>query len=371
MLDPRVRQLADLVIHHSCQLQPGEKVLIEAVDVPPQLVTSLMQAATGAGARPLILLKSQQITRRLLLDAQPEQLDIMAEAERHLMSSVEAYIGVRGGNNVSELSDVPPEQLRLYESRVWRPVHLNIRVPHTRWTLLRWPNPAMAQLAQQSTESFEDFYFRVCTVDYRRMAEAMKPLVELMARTDEVRLVAPGTDLRFSIRGIPTIPCAGERNIPDGELFTAPVRDSVQGTIRYNTPSLYRGVTHERVTFTFRDGCIVDATSTHPEDLEAILETDEGARYVGEFAIGVNPHITQPMKDTLFDEKIAGSIHFTPGKCYDEAYNGNNSQVHWDLVLLMTPEYGGGEIHFDGRVVRKDGRFVVPELEPLNPENLS
>jgi aminopeptidase len=237
--------------------------------------------------------------------------------------------------------------------------------------VLRWPTPSMAQMAEMSTSAFEDFYFNVCTLDYARMAKAMTPLVELMQKTDRVRLRGPrDTDLQFSIKGIPAIPCDGRVNIPDGEVFTAPVKLSVNGVIHFNCPTIYRGVTHNDIRLVFREGKIVEATSTSTDKLNEVLDADAGARYVGEFAIGFNPHCTKPMKDILFDEKIAGSIHFTPGACYDEASNGNKSDIHWDMVMRQTPESGGGEIYFDDRLVRKDGRFVVPELLGLNPENL-
>ena len=228
----------------------------------------------------------------------------------------------------------------------------------------------MAQMADMSTEAFEDFYFNVCCLDYSKMDRAMDALVALMERTDRVRLVAPGTDLSFSIKRLPAVKCAGKLNIPDGEVFTAPVRESVNGVISYNTPSLENGFTYTDIRFEFKDGKIVKATANDTVRINQQLDIDAGARYVGEFAIGVNPFITFPMKDTLFDEKIAGSFHFTPGSCYDECDNGNRSSQHWDLVLIQTPEYGGGEMYFDDVLVRKDGRFVLPELECLNPENL-
>ena len=198
----------------------------------------------------------------------------------------------------------------------------------------------------------------------------MDNLVDLMNRTDKVRLIAKDTDLTFSIKDIPAVKCAGSCNIPDGEVYTAPVRDSIHGVITYNTPSEYNSFTFEQVRLTFENGKIVACDGNDPARLEQIFNTDEGARYVGEFAIGVNPYITKPMNNILFDEKIAGSIHFTPGNCYDDAPNGNHSAIHWDLVLMMTPEYGGGEIWFDEVLIRKDGRFVLPELECLNPEHL-
>jgi aminopeptidase len=228
----------------------------------------------------------------------------------------------------------------------------------------------MAQMANMSTEGFEDFYFNVCNLDYAKLSKAMEPLVELMEATDRVRITGKETDLTFSIKGLPAIKCDGHRNIPDGEVFTAPVRESVNGVITFNTPALYEGFTFERVRLEFQDGKIVNATANDQKRLERILDTDEGARYIGEFALGLNPHILNPMKDTLFDEKISGSFHFTPGSCYDECDNGNKSAIHWDLVFIQRPEYGGGEIYFDDRLIRKDGRFVLPALEPLNPENL-
>ncbi|MFO7767789.1 MAG: aminopeptidase [bacterium] len=370
-MDPRYTRLAETLLHYSCTVQPGERLLIEAVDTPHEFVNELVRLASAAGAHPAVLLKSQAVHRELLLAASEEQLEAVAASELAYMERVDAYIGVRGSDNVSEYADVPPERMKLYERLVWKPVHLDVRVNRTRWVVLRWPAPSMAQLALMSTRAFEDFYFQVCTMDYRLMSEAMDPLKELMEATDRVRLTAPDTDLSFSIQGIPAIKCDGKRNIPDGEVYTAPVRESVNGTIAYNAPTLYRGVTHERVRFTVEDGRIIEADSTDPEHLTETLDTDAGARYFGEFAIGFNPYVRRPMKDILFDEKIAGSIHLTPGQAYAEADNGNRSQVHWDLVLMMDPESGGGEVWFDDVLVRKDGRFVQPELEALNPENLT
>lgn len=370
MTDPRHTRLAELLVGYSCAVQPGENVLIEAIDIPDRFVQELVRACGDAGGRPLVTLKSQAVWRALMNQGSAEQMALIGDYEAHRMRQVDCYIGLRGNANVSEWSDVPGDKMDLYESHFWKPVHQDVRVKDTRWVVLRWPNPSMAQLAQMSTEAFEDFYFRVCTLDYAKMSRAMAPLQERMEATDRVRLVAPGTDLTFSIQGIPAVPCDGKLNIPDGEVFTAPVRDSVEGTIRFNAPTLYQGVTHEDVELTFAGGRIVDATSSQPDHLNQVLDTDEGARHVGEFAIGFHPHIHRPMKDILFDEKIAGSIHFTPGQAYEEAYNGNDSRIHWDLVLMMDPAAGGGEVWFDDVLVRQGGRFVVSELEPLNPEHL-
>jgi aminopeptidase len=244
---------------------------------------------------------------------------------------------------------------------------LDHRVGRTKWVVLRWPSSAMAQQAGMSTEAFEDFYFKVCTLDYARMVPGMKALADLMRRTDRVHIKGPGTDLRFSIKGIGAQPCGGLRNIPDGEVFTCPVKDSVEGHVQYNAPTVYLGTSFDHIRLAFRGGRIVDATSSNTRRLNEILDSDAGARFIGEFAIGFNPHIREPMRDILFDEKIAGSFHFTPGQAYDNPGNGNKSQVHWDMVCIQRPEYGGGEIWFDGKLIRKDGLFVPKSLHKLNP----
>jgi aminopeptidase len=371
MTNPRIEKLADLLINYSCAVKSGENILIEAIDVPHAFTKALIRATANAGGRPLVALKSNEINRALMLAGTRDQWDTIADVERAQMERMHCYIGARGNSNVSELSDVPGDKQKIYEETVWRRVHHDIRIKKTRWCVLRWPNPSMAQMAEMSTEAFEDFFFNVCTLDYAKMAKAMQPLKHLMEKTDKVRLKGPNdTDLSFSIKGIPAIPCDGKVNIPDGEVFTAPVRDSVNGIIHFNAPTIYRGVTHNDIRLVFKNGKIVEATSTASEKLNEVLNADEGARYVGEFAIGFNPYCTKPMKDILFDEKIAGSIHFTPGSCYDEASNGNKSGIHWDMVMLQTPEVGGGEILFDDKVIRKNGIFTAPELLPLNPENL-
>jgi aminopeptidase len=371
MTDPRVKKLADLLINYSCALKPGEKVLIEAIDIPHSFTLALVESATAAGGHALVLLKSNQINRSLMLNGSDASWNLIADVEQLQMQNVQCYIGARGSDNISEMADVPADKQKIYETTVWKRVHHDIRIKKTRWVVLRWPSPSMAQMAEMSTEAFEDFYFNVCTLDYAKMSRAMKPLQDLMQKTDKVRLKGPGqTDLTFSIKGIPAITCDGRVNIPDGEVFTAPVRDSVNGIIQFNCPTIYRGTTHNDIRLTFANGKITEATSTATQKLNEVLNADEGARYVGEFAIGFNPYVTKPMKDILFDEKIAGSIHFTPGSCYDEASNGNKSSIHWDMVMRQEPEAGGGEVWFDDKLIRKDGKFVVKELEPLNPKNL-
>lgn len=370
MKDPRITLLAKNLINYSVNLKKGEKVLIENFGIQTELVTALVQEAYAAGGFPFVSLKDHQVDRALLMGAKEEQYEMLANFEAEVMKEMDAYIGLRAGNNISEQADVPSDKMAIHGRTIGKKVHRDIRVPKTKWVVLRYPTQSMAQLAKMSTEAFEDFYFDVCNLDYGKMSEAMDSLVELMDKTDRVRITGPGTDLSFSIKDIKAIKCAGEMNIPDGEVYTAPVKDSINGVISYNTPSPYQGFTFENVKLTFKDGKIIDAKANDTERITKIFDTDEGARYVGEFAIGVNPFIQTPMQDILFDEKIDGSFHFTPGQCYEEASNGNHSDIHWDLVNIQRPEYGGGEIYFDDVLIRKDGIFVIPELEKLNPQNL-
>lgn len=370
-MDERMKKLAYNLVNYSVGVKKGEKVWINYIgENTIDFAKLLIKEVYEAGGLPFPHYENQKINRELLMGCCEQQLEIMSDIDCRMMEQMDCFIGVRAPENASELADVPKEKLALYEKIYSSKVHHEIRVPKTRWVVLRYPTDGMAQLMDTSTEAFEDFYYDVCNLDYSKMGRAMESLVKLMNATDKVRLVAPGTDISFSIKDIPAIKCDGHMNIPDGEVYTAPVRDSINGTITYNTPSLYQGFTFENVSLTFENGKIVKATANDTDRINAIFDTDEGARYVGEFAIGVNPFVVKPMKEILFDEKIRGSIHFTPGMCYDDAYNGNKSAIHWDLVLIMTKECGGGEIWFDDVLIRKDGIFVVKELECLNPENL-
>ncbi|UKS29107.1 aminopeptidase [Paenibacillus sp. HWE-109] len=370
MRDPRLQTFARNIIRYSVSLQPGENILIEMIGVKdPELAKCFIEEVYAVGGKPFIELRDPVITRSLQMKGSQEQFSQWSDFELQRMKQMDAYVAVRSGDNITESSDVPDDQMKLYLKHFQRPL-FDERINNTKWCVMRYPNPSMAQLAGKSTEEFEDFYFKVCNLDYSKMAVAMESLVDLMNRTDRVRLVAKGTDISFSIQNIGAVPCSGLRNIPDGEVYSAPVKDSVNGVISYNTPTIYSGTSFENIVLRFENGRIIEATSNDTKKLNDILDTDDGARYIGEFAIGVNPHIQHPMKDILFDEKIDGSIHFTPGQAYETADNTNRSSVHWDMVLIQRPEYGGGEIYFDDVLIRKDGRFVIPELEKLNPENL-
>ena len=366
--DPRYDQLARLLTEFSTRLTPGERVLIDVFDIPEPMTVALLRAARDRGAVPFVQVNQNRVLREMLRHADEGQYATLAELELARIQRMDAYIALRGSHNITELSDVPPERMRM-AMRALKPV-LDHRVQKTKWCVLRWPTAAMAQLAGMSTEAFEDFYFNVCTLDYARMAPGMAALKERLERTDAVHITGPGTDLRFSIKDIPAICCGGSHNIPDGEVFTCPVKDSVQGKVTFNAPTIYQGTNFDGLVLEFEDGKVVRARGNPQAQLEAILDSDEGARYVGEFSLAFNPHILQPMRDILFDEKIAGSFHFTPGQAYEGADNGNRSQVHWDMVNIQRPDYGGGEIRFDGELIRRDGLFVPEALRQLNPEYL-
>ncbi|HLH55564.1 MAG TPA: aminopeptidase [Verrucomicrobiae bacterium] len=368
MTDPRYTKLARLLVEYSTALKKGDRVLLDMIDVPDDFSIELIRAARRVGAVPLVEARHTRLTREMLRETTAEHATLVRDIELARMRKMQAYIAIRGSANANENADVPSDRMGLY-SRINRPV-LNQRVNKTRWCVLRWPTPSMAQGAGMSTEAFENLYFDVCTMDYRRMARAMAPLHKRMTKADRVQIKGPGTDLSFSIKGIGAKMCKGDRNIPDGEVFSCPVRNSINGTIRFNTPTLYSGTKFENVALEFKNGKVVGATSNNTKRLNEILDTDPGARYTGEFSLGFNPFILNPMCDILFDEKIAGSLHLTPGQAYKDCDNGNRSAVHWDMVLIQRPEWGGGEIWFDGELIRKNGLFVTKDLKGLNPANL-
>jgi aminopeptidase len=370
MTDPRQEKLADIIINYSLRLQKGEKILIETTDAGDGMAKLLIQKAYEAGAIPLVNTYYLSVRRAMILGMTEAQAEEWTRYDEERMKNMQAYVSVRGGFNNLELTDVPHDKMHLYESIYYKRVHFGHRIPNTKWVVLRYPNPSMAQLADMSTEAFEDFYFNVCNLDYAKMDRAMDAMKKRMEKADKVHIKGVNTDLTFSIKDINVIKCSGHMNLPDGEIYTAPVKNSINGRITYNTPSIEQGFRFEDISFEFKDGKIIDAKANDTKRINNILDTDEGARYVGEFSFGINPYILKPMCDTLFDEKIAGSIHLTPGASYKDAYNGNDSAQHWDLVYIQRPEYGGGEIYFDGELIRKDGVFVPEDLHCLNPENL-
>lgn len=362
-------KLANKLVNYSCHVNPGEKVLITYSDCPDSLIECLIEEIVKAKAIPLVYRLDKKIKRRLLLNSSKEMFEYYKTMVEPIMQSADAVILIGGSKNDFELSDVPSDAFANYSKIYVEPIHFNIRCSK-KWVLLRYPNPSFAQSSQMSSEKFEDFFFNVCTLDYEGLNKKMQPLKELMESTDKVRIVTPTTDLSFSIKGLPAIKCSGECNIPDGECYTAPVKDSVNGTIKFNTPALDNGVEFNDITLTFKDGKIIDHDCNEKEKFREILDTDEGSRYLGEFSFGLNPYCTYSVKDILFDEKISGSIHLAIGSSYDDCYNGNKSAVHLDLIQRHSPKDGGGKIYFDDKLIYEDGKFICPNLVALNRENL-
>jgi aminopeptidase len=369
-IDDRYSKLAKTLVEFSVNLQPGERAMVDNTDIPDDMTVALIEAINAREGVPFLRLRSNKISRAQNMILGEKAFESISEFSLDEIKKMDAFIALRGGNNAFYQADVPQER-RMMVDRIMRPVQ-DWRVKKTKWVILRWPSDGFAQQAKMSTDVFADFFFRVCTMNYAKMEPGMEALKRRMEAADGVRITGNGTELSFSIKGIPAIPCGGKHNIPDGEVFTAPVKNSVNGVIQYNTPTVYQGLPFENVRLEFKDGKIVAATAGNKTaELNKILDADEGARYIGEFSFGFNPHITTPLCCILFDEKIAGSFHFTPGQAYEEADNGNRSQIHWDLVCIQRKEYGGGEIYFDGELIRKDGVFVPEELRILNPENLA
>ncbi|MFH0882560.1 MAG: aminopeptidase [bacterium] len=371
MIDPRHAELAKVLVNYSCEVKKGQNVLIEAYDTPVEFLQSLVTAVYKAGGYPTLEIKYNKLLRTLLSKATKKSLAAMQSTELHRMRKMDAFIGVRGLANTKELADLADEKNQLFATEIFKKVHAEVRVTKTNWVVLRYPTESMAMMAGMSTEAFEKYYYNVTAgVDYRKMSKAMGPAQKFMTKADKVHIKGPGTDLTFSIKGIGAVKCDGHRNIPDGEVYSCPVKTSVNGVITYNSPSTYNGFTFKDVRFEFKNGKIVKATANDTRRINKLLDTDAGARYVGEFALGCNPYITFPMDEILFDEKIMGSFHFTPGNAYDDTDNSNRSAVHWDLVNIQTKQAGGGEIWIDGKLIRKNGVFVHPSFKGLNPENL-
>lgn len=365
MKDPRIERMAKQVIEYSVHLQPGEKVLIDVWDEAYDFALALMEAAQRAGAQPYLNLQNMNMNRHMILGATEESMEAWYRYENYRMNEMDAYIVIRKNNNMKAYEGIPAEQMRLY-NKYYGKLHYGTRITHTKWCVLRYPNDSFAQAAGMCTEDLEDFFFDTCCLNYKKMNELAEPLNELMMKTDRIEIKAPGTDLSFSIKGC-CKPCAcGIFNIPCGETGMPIIPESANGHISYNLPSFFQNTLFENIQLTLKDGIITEATSNHTELMNKILDTDENSRRIGEFAMGFNPYITKPIQDTLFDEKMAMTMHFTPGN--DSIYNP--SAIHWDIVTSHAKEMGGGEIYADGVLIRKDGLFVLDSLQQLNPDNM-
>lgn len=365
-MDERIKKLSNTIVNYSVGVKEGDRVLIQYENaLCKPLVIQLVKDIYKKKAIPSTKLIDNEISSLILENADSKTIDEIVKQKTYEVENNDVFIRICYTENEYEDSKIS-KNIRRELGEKSQEID-DVRINKRRWTLLNYPSVIDAYKAHMKYEDFYNFSMDVMNVDYKTLNEKIKPLKELMEKTDKVKIVGPGTDLTFSIKGLPAVPCCGNANIPDGELYTAPIKNSVNGVITYNTPSPYHGNIFNNIKLEFKDGKIINCTTTeHNEELIEIFNTDEGARYVGEFSLGFNPMITKPMGDILYDEKIMGSLHFTPGRCYEDCDNGNISSIHWDLVLIQTEQYGGGKIYFDDVLIRKDGMFVLDELKDLN-----
>ena len=363
----KLNTLANTIVNYSLHLKENSRVIVNFHKEAIPLVEELIKEAQKVGAIMVLNMTEPRLNARLAEKNNESRLEHLKKIKEFEVQNYDAFIQIHSSFNDYESKNVPKEMIKKYGSMVQELD--DIRINEREWVLLNYPTDLDAYKAKMTTADFNEFALEVMTVDYAQMSKDIAPLKELMEKTDKVRIVSPRTDITFSIKGMPAIPCTGEKNIPDGEIYSAPIKTSVNGTITYNTPSPYQGNVYNHVSLTFENGKIINATCDEDNDkLNEIFDTDEGARYVGEFALGFNPKILYPMGDILYDEKILGSLHFTPGRCYADCDNGNVSSIHWDMVLIQREDFGGGEIYFDDILIRKDGKFVLDELKVLNYE---
>ena len=365
-MDNELLKLSNTLVNYSLKVKEGERVLISCNSVEPRfLIKALIRDIIKVKGIPFVRIIDNEINALLTELTTVERVDEIAKHKKQEVDNYDCFLSVRYTENEYEGKHINPSIRKEIGKKTGKSE--DIRINKRKWVLLNYPSIIDAYKIGLPYDEYKEYAIRSMNFDYVSMEQDIKPLKELMEKTDKVRIVSPNTDISFSIKGIAVVPCCGESNIPDGEIFTAPVKNSVNGTITFNTPSPYQGNIYRNVSLTFKNGKIIKATCDGDnEALNAIFDTDEGSRYVGEFSLGLNPMITKPMGDILYDEKIIGSIHFTPGKCYDDAPNGNDSAIHWDMVLIQREEFGGGEIYFDNVLIRKDGKFVLKELEHLN-----
>ncbi len=366
-MDEKINALADILVNYSLNVKEKEKVLITSTgEVANDLIYMLVKKIASKGGMPFVKYISNEIDGLIKEVMTEDMVHEIVKRKEFEVNNYDSFITITCSSNEFENKNKKMDMVNLLGKACSKLDH--IRINERKWVILNYPTKLDAYKAEMPTRDYYEYAMNAMIFDYQQMKEDSKALKKLMEETNRVRILGPNTDLTFSIKDMPAVPCMGEYNIPDGEVFTAPVKDSVNGIISFNTKTIYMNNLFSNVRLEFKDGKITNATcdSGNQEKLEEILNMDEGARYVGEFSLGFNPLITEPMGDILFDEKIKGSLHLTPGKCYDEAPNGNDSIIHWDLVLIQREEYGGGEIYFDDVLIRKDGKFVLEELKPLN-----
>jgi len=360
-MDPRIREHAETIVDHSVDIQEGDRVVIQLPSEAEDLAVALHELCGERGASPIWIAHSQRASRAYLRNGGTEYET--PDHQQALYEETDAFIIARGGANVTETSDVPPENNAAYRRAV-KPVQEE-RLSK-RWCLTQFPTSGHAQLAGMSTEAYQNFVWDAVSLDWDAQREFQAEMVDRLDGADEVRIVAGDeTDLTFSIAGNETLNDYGEKNLPGGEVFTAPVADSVEGSVYFDIPLYRQGREIKDVRLTFEDGEVVDHSAAVGEDLlTEILDTDDGARRIGEFGVGMNRAIDQVTYNMLFDEKIGDTIHLAVGSAYKETVGEDNerneSAEHVDMIVDMSQD---SKIELDGEVVQQDGTFVFEEDE--------
>jgi len=367
MADPRIKTWAKALVGYSVEVQPGQTVAITGHVAAAPLLREVAREVVARGGYPVVIPVLEGPDVDLLLEGSDEQLRYLTPLERFMRTEADVLINIRAESNTKRLSAVDPARQSLYQSARRELTETYMRRAaegELDWTLTLYPTDAYAQDADMDIEAYTDFVVQACKLDredpvaaWLELKEQQQRLIDWLAGKKEVHLTAPDVDLRLSIEGRTWINSDGKRNFPSGEIFTGPVETSVNGHIRFSFPVVTAGRQIEDIRLRFEDGKVVDATAAKNEDyLIRTLDTDEGARYLGEFAFGTNFDITRFTKNILFDEKIGGTVHMAVGAGYPETGSINRSAVHWDMICDLRQ---GGQVTVDGEVFQKDGRFVV------------
>ena len=367
MHDPRVRKLAETLVGYSLKIKKDDVVVISTEPSAAPLVEELYRAILAVGAHPMTHITMRGLTRLGLKYGSDEQLSRISPFERFGNEQADVQIIIDASTNTRELSGIDPARLSLAHAVRHELMTTFMRRSATgelRWCVTLFPTEALAQDANMSLPDFEDFVYNVCFLNeddpaakWREMHTEQQRLVNYLSGKREVRLIGDGTDLTLGIAGRTFISCAGDKNFPDGEFFTGPEETKVNGTVRFSFPAVFSGRQVEDVRLTFEHGRVVQASAQSGQDfLEQMLDLDDGARILGEFAFGNNPNVSQYTKNILFDEKMGGTVHLALGASYPETGGLNESALHWDMVCDLR---NGGEVYVDGVLFAKDGKFVV------------
>ena len=367
MNDPRLIKLAELLVHYSIDVQPGDKVAIRSLTPAEPLLTEIYAQIVSAGGHPFLALKFPDNVERFFALASDEQLEHISDVEQFIVDHFDAVIMVRGENNTKSLGKVPPHKLMLAqqaEGHLMRKLMQRAADGSLKWVSTLFPTHAYAQDAHMSQREYADFVFQACMPDmddpvgyWRGVEREQARIIEWLKGKKQVHVVGPDIDLSFSIEGRHFVNSCCKHNVPDGEIFTGPVEESVNGHVSFSYPAIYNGHELVGVRLWFEDGRVVKAEAEKNEAfLLAALETDAGARYLGEFAIGTNYGIDRFTGQILFDEKIGGSFHLALGNSYPQTGGINKSAIHWDLICDLR---AGGKITVDGELLYQDGKFML------------